>query len=68
MTRLQLPDRQQSDTFGVLPPDTPYDAATDTRRSIEFAYAYIRERAAHGGPGWCGWPPIAAAPDHLGDE
>ena len=62
MTRLRLLDRQQSDTFGVLPPETPYDAATDMRRSIEFAYAFIRARAARGGRGWRGWPePLAAA-------
>jgi hypothetical protein len=58
MTRLRVHDRQQSDTFGVLPP--PYDAATDMRRSIEFAYAFIRARVARGGSGWRGWPGPAA--------
>jgi hypothetical protein len=70
MTRLQLPDRQPSDTFGVLPSETPYDAATDMRRSIEFAYKAIRARVARGGRGWRGWPenPAGLAGTHLEDQ
>jgi hypothetical protein len=37
-----------------------YDAADDIRASIEFAYSYIRERAATGGKGWRDWPERAA--------
>jgi hypothetical protein len=33
-----------------------YDATDDLRASIEFAYAFIRQRAANGGRGWHGWP------------
>jgi hypothetical protein len=34
------------------PPPPEYDADDDLRRSIEFAYTYIRARIANGGPGW----------------
>jgi hypothetical protein len=34
------------------PPPPEYDADNDLRRSIEFAYAYIRDRIANGGPSW----------------
>jgi hypothetical protein len=52
-----------------LPDSGDYDAADDLSRSIEFAYQHIRQRAANGGRGWRGWPePMAAAPDHLGDN
>jgi hypothetical protein len=47
----------QSETFGVLPPpEAPYDAAADMRKSVESAYQCIRERVAHGGRGWREWP------------
>jgi len=70
MTRLRLLDRQQSDTFGVPAPETPYNAADDLRKSIEFAYRHIRERAARGGRGWRGWPenPAGLAGTHLEDQ
>jgi hypothetical protein len=29
-----------------------YDPSDDMRRSLEFAYAFIRQRAARGGRGW----------------
>jgi hypothetical protein len=44
----------------VRPPEAhpfgDYNAADDMRRSIEFAYAAIRERVKRGGRGWRGWP------------
>jgi len=50
-----------------LPPDDDYDADDDLRKSVEYAYRAIRQRVAHGGRGWRGWPePMAAAPDLLG--
>jgi hypothetical protein len=43
-----------------LPPHDNYNAADDLRKSIEFAYRHIRERAASGGRGWRGWPENSA--------
>jgi hypothetical protein len=49
-----------------LPPDDDYDADDDLRKSVEYAYRAIRQRVAHGGRGWRGWPePMAAALDLL---
>jgi len=33
-----------------------YDQHDDLRKSVEFAYAFIRERVAKGGKGWRGYP------------
>ncbi len=33
-----------------------YDRDDDFRKSVEFAYAFIRERVAKGGKGWKGYP------------
>jgi hypothetical protein len=38
------------------PPDDAYDPADDIRRSVELAYALIRQHVAAGGRGWGGWP------------
>jgi hypothetical protein len=47
-----------------LPDSGDYDAADDLSRSVEYAYEAIRERVAHGGRGWRGWPaPMSAAAD-----
>ena len=43
-----------------------YDEKDDLYKSVEFAYAYIRERVALGGKGWKGctmWQPIETAPN-----
>ncbi len=42
-----------------------YDEQDDLYRSVEFAYAFIRNRVARGGKGWKGyamWQPIETAP------
>jgi hypothetical protein len=38
-----------------------YDSADDFARSIEFAYAAVRERIARGGPPWTPKPPQPAS-------
>jgi hypothetical protein len=50
MTRDRLPGRRAAEIFD------DYDGPDDMCRSIEFAYRHIRERVAHGGRGWRGWP------------
>jgi hypothetical protein len=53
-----------------LPPHDDYDHSDDMRRSIEFAYAFIRARAANGGAGWRGWPAnlTSTTNTHLEDQ
>ena len=43
-----------------------YDPSDDMRRSVEFAYAFIRKRVARRGRGWRGWPdPVALEPNGI---
>ena len=44
-----------------------YDAVADVWKSVAWAYQHIRARMRDGGPGWRPTP-MAAAPDHTGDE
>jgi hypothetical protein len=50
-----------------LPTHDNYDPSDDMRASVEFAYRHIRERAAHGGRGWRGYP-TGITNTHLEDH
>jgi hypothetical protein len=38
------------------PESDDYSPSDDLAKAIEFAYEFIRQRVAQGGPGWGGWP------------
>lgn len=42
--------------------DDAYDEKDDLYKSVEFAYAFIRERVARGGKGWKGYPEMNGEP------
>jgi hypothetical protein len=42
----------------VVPMPDAYDSADDMNASIDWAYCFIRQRAAATGRGWGGWPAV----------
>jgi hypothetical protein len=51
-----------------FPPSDGYDAADDLKRSVEFAYKFIRTRTKNGGRGWGGWPTPADLDPSRNDD